>query len=171
MKKVFGILILIPVIIYSIIWGVEQLSVDYTSSNSSYNDYFLPMLGIFFILSIIVIIIHIFNCLRGQYSGKEASVYSLILKLAPIYPCLELIPLLLVGVIVPFIGWISAAVLIVYLCSIMGMTGTVMVGSIICLFREKKIGVALAILFGFLSYVPGADIIVAIILLVYAFKK
>ncbi len=170
MKRALGLITLFPVIIYCIIWGIEQSSLYYTSSSPSYNDYFLPALGILFIISVIVIIVHLVNCVRGRYNGKETSICSLIFKLAPIYPCLELIPLLLVGAIVPFIGWLSAAVLIIYLCSIMGMTGTVMVGSIICLFREKRISIAPAVLFGFLSYVPGADLIVAIILLIYAFK-
>ncbi len=169
--KILRFLKFIPVIAYTTFFGICQQSVNYASSNPHYPDWMLPVGLISFLLSVAVIIWHLVNCILGKYSGKETTIYTLLLMLIPIYPALMLVALGLVGLIVPIFGWMVSTVVIAYMYSIVVMTGVIQIGAIICLLKEGRISVGAAVVCGIFSFFFVGDIIVCIYLIVKAFRK
>ncbi len=167
--KILRFLKFIPVLVYSYVWCYCQTQISYYSS--SYPEWFTPALLVSFLLSVVVIIWHLVNCILGKHEGIETAIYALLLKVIPIDACLEMLALMGVGLIIPIFGWMVTAIVYCYLFSIMVMTGTIQVGSIICLFREKKLPIWAAVLLGIASYVVILDLIAAVLLLVISIKN
>ncbi len=168
--KIIRFLKFIPILVYSYAWYYSNTQIDYMGSATA-PEWTDPVLLTSFLLSVIVCIWHIVVCALGKHTGKETSIYALILKLLPIYPCLEMSVHAFGALIVPIFGILGSALIIFYLITIMAMTGTAQVGCIICLLRERKISLPVAIICGFLSYTLVADIIVGIFLLIKSRKQ
>ena len=170
MKYVLRFLKFIPVIVYSVILGIVW-STNNNGDGTPLPDWPLYVAGVAFIFSCIVIVVHLVNCIKGKYSGREVIIYALLLMIIPVYPCLELILLGVVGLIVPFIGWLLTTVVVVFLYSIVVMTGIIQLGGIVVLVKEHKISHLAAVICGFMSFWFVFDFFVGIFLLIKSFKK
>ena len=169
--KILKFLKFIPVIVYCIIFGIERRLIDYTAANPTSPEWIMPVAGISFILSVIVLIWYLVNAIRGKYSGKETIITALILMIIPLYPAIDVIMLGMIGLIIPFFGWLATIVVIAYLYSIVVMTGVVQVGSIVSLLKEKKISPTAGVICGLMSFCFVLDFFACIYLIIRAFKK
>ncbi|WP_026495571.1 hypothetical protein [Butyrivibrio sp. WCD3002] len=166
MMRILRFLKFLPVIVYSYVWYYCQSRISYEVS--SYPDWFTSVILLSLILSVIVVIWHLILCIIGKHTGSETTIYSIVMKLVPIYACVEMCVLMAIGLIIPIYGWMASAIVYAYLFSIMLMTGTIQIGTIICLLREKRISIVGAVIMGILSYFIVLDIPVSIYLCVAA---
>ena len=168
--KIIRFLKFIPILVYAYAWYYSNSQIDYMGSATA-PEWTDPVLLITFLLSVIAVIWHIISSILGKQTGTSTAIYSIILKLLPIYPCLNMAIYALGALIVPIFGLMGSALIIFYLTTIMALTGTVQIGCIICQVREKKLPIPIAIICGILSYTIIADIIVAIFLLINSRKR
>ena len=159
----------IPILIYSYVEYYCQSRISY--ENASYPDWYNAVLKGSLLLSIVVIIIHLVQSVRGKYSGTETAVYAMIIKILSIFPLINITIYTLIFAVVPVYGWLGAGVLVLYMGSIIAMSGTIQLCSVICLVREKKLSIPIAILCGILSYWLVVDVVVCTILMIRSRKQ
>ncbi len=161
--KILRFLTLLPVFFYSYILYYCQSQISYEVN--SYPDWFDGAMLISFLSSIVIIIIHLIMSIRGKYTGMETAIYALLLKLSTLNACMQVVMYGAFFLIVPIFGLIGAGAIVLYLISIMAMTGSVQLCSVICLFREKKLGIIASIICAVLGYCIIVDMITAVFLI------